>query len=81
MHHHTILDSPEKIGTIIGTALGAVTALVKKAFLITLFGFSLDIHDVVQQVIEGVIICIPTAAVGAVVGYYVTKALKKIDKK
>jgi len=72
MHHHDIVDNSERTGTIIGTTLGAAIGILKQ---------TIDIHSILKELIESTIICIPTAAIGAIIGYYVTKLLKKIDKK
>lgn len=81
MHHHDIVDNSERTGTIIGTTLGAAIGILKQTILSTLFNLDIDIHSILKELIESTIICIPTAAIGAIIGYYVTKLLKKIDKK
>jgi len=44
-------------------------------------GISATVVFFKREIIESCIIAIPTAAIGGIVGYYITKLLKKIDKK
>jgi len=76
MHHHNIIDNLERTGAFIGVGISATVVFFKRVLLYTAFGF-----DIIQEIIESCIIAIPTAAIGGIVGYYITKLLKKIDKK
>jgi len=73
MHHHNIIDNLERTGAFIGVGISATVVFFKRVLLYTAFGFDI--------IIESCIIAIPTAAIGGIVGYYITKLLKKIDKK
>lgn len=81
MHHHNIIDNLERTGAFIGVGISATVVFFKRVLLYTAFGFDINIHNTIQEIIESCIIAIPTAAIGGIIGYYITKLLKKIDKK
>lgn len=78
-HHHSILDNPEVIGTTIGTTIGAAIGIAKQSFLVLLL--DLQLHQTISHIFEDIILCIPTAFIGAIVGFYGTKFIKWFHQK
>lgn len=75
-HHHF---NYEQAGSVIGLFIGFAASLFKNTLLF--------ISNVSQpegllfRVVEDCILAIPTAAIGAVVGFYVTKLIRKWHDK
>lgn len=73
-HHHSILDNPEGVGTTIGTAIGFAIGFIKHSLVVLLL--DIELHVRIMQLIQDIIFSIPTALVGAIVGFYGTKFIK-----